>query len=718
MIKLPALGRNCGTTTFMVEPWEFTPAVPVPDNVRTDKNIRTKWANAHDTDHCFFCGFEGINGGLRVSKNKDNPVTKMLAMVADYDRPSMDYDQAIAEVLGYSKLPFRPNYISQTLSGGIRLVWVLEDSMNMNTNMAKLMQKHLMKALHLRNLLPGLDEGAIKDPSKYYEVGENWKQLSSDPIPSEVCFSWAVQAFRKVKISTELEADVPLERVQVALEAKYPDVKFPKLELGIRMHVFWVPGAVNQSSAFLMAGGFYCHSTDEGFMGWGDLISSAFMREFEVEKTGEVVDRFWYDGQKYLSRNPVRDEWMIQGTGDVTLNVAGTYGLLKSPDKKGELSPVERILHQVQLHKGVKGFANFVHRPEGEITSQGQRYMNISKVKVMEPSGESGEWGERFPWLAQYMDGLLTDSHQKDILLAWWKHYYEGAREQSPTRGQVMIIAGPQACGKTLFNTRVLAPSVGGGIEASDFYINGDEFGATYFSYGLHMVDDGEPGRHPNAQKATAARYKKTAASTLFTVNQKNEKRVSIEWSGRVCVTMNSDPESLKTMPELQQTLEDKLIVLKASEPSDWFTDSENMEGQIKDELPHLLQWLVDWTPPEEVVSDSRYGVISHCDSSLRHDMEVDNADSIFLELLDLFLTEVKEDEKGTEIVIQTTVLLARMKECEPIRSQMGSYKAVHIGHVLARHASKGYGFENKRTAKGSIWNIQYDYRPKETEDA
>jgi hypothetical protein len=720
MIKLPALTRNCGATTFMVEPWGFTPEVPVPDNVRKDKNIRTKWANAHDTKHCFFAGFEGINAGLRVSKSKDNPVAKMLAMVADYDRPSMDYDQAVEQVLGYEKLPHIPNYISQTLSGGIRLVWILEVPMNMNTDMAKLMHRHMKSQLHLVNLLPGLDEGAVKDPSKYFEVGENWKQLSSDPLPEAVCFSWAMHAFRKVKLGTELEAAVPLARVQAALEEKFPDVTFPKLELGIRMNVFWVPGAVNQSSAFLMEGGFYCHSTDEGFMSWRDLLGSAFMREFEVESTGEVISKFWYDGSKYISRNPIKDgEWMVQNTSDVTLNIAGTFGLLKSPPKKGELSPIERILHQTQLQKGVKGAACFVHFPEGEITSQGNKYINISDVKAMSPSGQSGEWGKHFPWLARFFDGLFVEDIQKDILLAWWKRFYQGAYTENPGIGQVLIVAGPVACGKTLFNTCMLAPSVGGGVDASDYYINGDDYGATYFEYGLHMVDDGEPGRRAEAQKATAARFKKTAAAKTFLVNQKYEKKVQIEWRGRVCTTMNSDAESLKAMPELQDTLEDKIIILRANEPNGQFKDMESpeIEGKIDAELPHLLQWLLDWTPPESVARKDRYGVRSYCDGQIKQDVEAGNPDSVFLELLDSFFDELKaEDSKVKDLDMRATDLIGRMADCEVIRSQMHKYtNAVYVGHILSRLEKKGYGLWSKRSAKGTIWHIEMDYRPKET---
>lgn len=644
----------------------------------------------------------------------------MLALVVDYDRNDMDFEESVEQVTSFGALPFRPNYACSTLSGGVRLVWVMEQGLNMNTIQSKKFQMAMKKEFHLNKLLPGLDDGAIKDPTKYYEVGENWKQLSSEPIPSEYAFMWMQKSFGTISICERLEDEVPLDRVQSELEKQFPDVKFPKLELGMRMHRFWDPSAQNESSAFLLPGGFFCHTGDEGFMGWTRLLGMQFMREFEVEKTGVVVDKFWYDGGKYISRNPVVDDnWMIQGQSDATLNIAGTYGLSKAAPKKGELTPIERILHQIQMRKTVTSFAKFVHRPEGEIMFQGEKHINTCKVRALQPSGESGKWGEHFPWLAQFVGNLFVSEHQMYIFLAWWKRFYSGALEQVPNRGQIMIIAGPPACGKTLLNTKMLAPSVGGGIDAADYYVNGVDFGGSYFEYGLHMVDDGEPGRRVDTQKAMAARYKKTAASSIFTINQKYEKVKTIEWCGRVCTTANSDPESLKTMPELQQTLEDKIIILRADEPSGLLEETESIEDNIKEELPHLLQWLLDWDPPKEVVGGKRYGVISFCDVKLKGDMEAGSADMVFLELLDTFLTEVQASgEHGDGFLeIRTTDLVERMSECELIKTTMRQYKAVHIGHIMSRFHDKGYDFAYKRKTAGSFWKIGFDYLPKEEEN-
>jgi hypothetical protein len=123
-----------------------------------------------------------------------------------------------------------------------------------------------------------------------------------------------------------------------------------------------------------MEGGIYCHTGEEGFKPWGhtDLLGPDFMREFEIQKTGVIVDEFWYDGSNYISRNPRTDGWLIESEKNTILNIAVRYGLLKTPPKKGELSPIERLLFEVQMTQRVKAHARFVHLPEGLITYQGQ----------------------------------------------------------------------------------------------------------------------------------------------------------------------------------------------------------------------------------------------------------------------------------------------------------------------------------------------------------
>jgi hypothetical protein len=710
-MTLHALPRNNAHATFEVDPAAYRPKKPIPEALRQDKTLRNKWATAPTTKHCFYSGFDGENPAIRI--RRDNPVSRMRAIVVDYDRSGMDFREARQQVMDCQHLDIAPNYITSTLSGGIRLVWALEEPLNMDTGMAKRFLKIAEKELSLNKLLPGLDVGALEDPTKYYEVGENWDVLNSEYLPNAVALTWSIRAVKGQTFSSALEAQVPLDRAEAALRKEYPDVDFPKFEIGMRMHRFWDASASNDSAAVLTEGGFFCHTGLDKFMGWEQLLGPQFMREFETEQTGQIVEDFWYNGQSYLRAHPLRKgEWMIKTPSEMSLHLSAHYGLSRST-KKGMPSEVEKVMHSIQMLKGVDGFASCAHYPSGELDIDGRKVVNVSRIKAMDPGQNAGQWGDNFPWLAQFLDNMLVNQRQLHILLAWWKRFYTGALAQSPTRGQILFIAGPPSCGKTLFSTKMLAPSVGGGIDAGDFYLNGDDFGGTYFEKGLHLVDDVVAGNFTRSD-VVANRYKKVAATTRFTVNQKYEKRSQCHWSGRVCVTMNSDTESLKTLPQLQTTLEDKIIILRASNANfDLLESTKDIDGTVARELPHLLRWLLDWDVPQEVVGLNRYGVVSEIDGSLREDIASDSADTVFLELLDTFLDEWKtEHPDATEVEMRTTDWASLMSACEPIRALMRNYsKPTHLGHVFGRAKDNGYPFTRRRKTGGFFWTVPLDYR-------
>ena len=714
MTNLLAIPRLSAEHTMEVTPWEFTPPAPIPENVigASNKNNRTRWASNPQTEHCFFSGFEGLNARLRVSK--ENQVYKMRALVVDYDRPNVDLDHAIETIVNYEGLTQLPNFASSTLSGGVRLVWVLSEPLNVHGNptASKLLAK-MKNELNLSKLLAGLDADALGNPAIYYEVGGDWRQISETPLPSELVIHWLSSALHVMDVPSKDDIEVNYDIVQETLEKKYPHVKFPALAPGVRMRRFWDSGADNESSVCFMNTGVFCFTGDQGFIPWSDrcLLGKKIVEEEKSKIILPVLAEYWFDGTNYITKNIVDGKWITQTASNATLQIASRFGLSRTPAKRGQLSPVEEVLVEIQNHKRVSALTNFVQMPEGPIEFQGERYINKSTVKVMPPSGNSGEWGEHFPYIARFLDGLFVEEHQKLTFLAWWKRFYTGGLLLKPTQGQVMIIAGPVECGKSLLNTKLIATSVGGGVDASDYYANGSSFNGLFYDVALHMVDDSEPGKSIRARKEVAARYKKAAATSVITVNKKYEKTSTVQWSGRVCVTMNADVDSMKTMPELQESLQDKLIVLQAKSNPGIFSGVEDPGLEMTRELPDLLQWLLDWDPPKEVKHNSRYGVKSYCDTQLRRKMEADSADMLFLEVLRLYFEELHASDPEIKVLhVSTTELHSRICDCEVTKHAAREYSPVRIGRILARLQDRGFPFQRKRSNKCTIWYLNTEF--------
>ena len=110
-----------------VPPWDFIPAVPVPDKIRKDKKRRDSWISSPSTVHHVWTAYEGVNPHHRISKlRKDgngNPVHSSHALVADYDA-----SQPLEKVKEFaSTLPFVPNWLEHTIRHYWRFVWLLEE---------------------------------------------------------------------------------------------------------------------------------------------------------------------------------------------------------------------------------------------------------------------------------------------------------------------------------------------------------------------------------------------------------------------------------------------------------------------------------------------------------------------------------------------------------------------------------------------------------------
>jgi len=721
MIELPYLPRLSETDSVSgrTQPWEFEPTEKITDEIRNVKSKRMNWANNHETEHCFFSGYLGLNPDGRISKSNENPAAQMLAIVVDYDG-TQDLEKFKKQLDKYA-CPYYPNYISQSLGGGLHAVWVLEVATNVSDQMIEPLMKEISAQLKLPKLAKSFDKPALFDASKYYTTGDAWTKISDVPIPESVMAYWVKEALtaETLRLGSKASIDIPLdlafEEAKRIYGAKMDDVL--SFTPGMRCRRFWDDTATKPAGAFLMDNGFYCHAGHETFMDWETLLGPNFVAQYKVKQFDDMTENTWFNGKDYIYKNGADDRWTVQDAKNASLRFNVDFGI-NTAKKKGEASEMDHLLRDVQKMKGVTAFAHFVYKPEGIMEYQKEKYLNMSQIEAMKPSGRAGEWGELFPFMAEFFDRFCVSENEKHLLLAWWKRSYQGALEQKPKRGQIMLIAGPPSCGKTLFNLRMLAPSMGGGIDAAEHYINGSQGGFTdvLYKYGLHMVDDGEPGSRIGARKAMAARLKKTAATDSLSVNGKNKDLKQIEWMGRVCITMNDDPESLKATPELQETLTDKLIAIRARQPGDLLERTgEGTDQTIKEELPHMLQWLLDWTPPKEVLGETRYGIIPYCNLQLRREMESGGTDESFCERLDVYLTECQAaspDEEMAPLNIQTTVLLERMQACDLIKNGMRGMKNEHLGHILSRLQKRGFRITKRRSNKGQMWTIPVNFRP------
>src|SRR5664280_1139561 len=175
-----------GTSDIL--PWDFQPSVPIPDEVRKDKEARNAWIANPKTIHHVYSFYQGLNENLRVTKprgeGEGNPPYKQYALVADYDHPA-ELEFVLKNAKGLSHIP---NRMERTLSGNWRYIWLLEAPLLLPSYefAVHLQQKFAEFAFDPALGMIGFDRGAWEAPERLYTNSCAWTKLHDRLIPANV----------------------------------------------------------------------------------------------------------------------------------------------------------------------------------------------------------------------------------------------------------------------------------------------------------------------------------------------------------------------------------------------------------------------------------------------------------------------------------------------------------------------------------------------------
>ena len=658
---------------------------------------KTDWNNPA-VDHCFYSGLEGLIQSARID-SKNNPAVFLHWFVADYDG---QIDQHMRDTVLDRCCDFKPQYLCRTFSGGARLLWKLETSFPLHRNdlTAKFM-RHVKKKLKLSKILVGLDAEAFEDPCKYYEAGTNWVCLSGDVIPSAFIMQWAIESTHNYAWN-KLGDPIPIDQVAAEVEKQYPGRWHGEFVVGVRGVRFWDSSADNQTAAVIRESGMQCFTGSHAFVPWSAILGRQFVNQFEADRVGGAVAEVYFDGREYWTSLPNK-QWQAYNKSDIALHLKVERGLSATVPRGSSYSEVDQALHRIQKQQYIACAAPLVHRPKGIVYLNGFRVLNTSSVEMFQPSEDTQVDPSRdFPWLSSYFQTLFDPVEQLDYFYAWLRRWYSSALDGRMLPGQASFFAGVPNTGKTLLSTGILSRIFGGHIDASSFLSGEDNFNSHLFNSAVWAVDDVVPLTDTKTHLRFSALIKKMAANRTFSVREKYRVDKLIEWNGRVVVTCNTDPESIRILPDVDLSNRDKINLFRVAD-RDTFTFPRNVSDIIQTELPFFLRWLLNWTPPDKVLGDSRYGVQTYCEASLFEAARHSSSAYSFLEvLLKFFEGQVSDVWTGSA----TELLSAMLNDDDGLAGIAAKYTPDKVGRELSKLSSQNYSLSQQRVGAKRIWTI------------
>jgi hypothetical protein len=648
-------------------PWEFC---PLPEQhptaqIRGDKQSRQDWYRNAATRWQFYTAIEPSNPNQRCGK--DNPTRMLHGFAADYDIriPAERIKEAIAS------MPYKPQYIETSLGGNTRLVWVFERPVPVDDYaFCCFILEAAIEWLRL-DLLPALDKPAFTDPARLLCNGAVWEATNHPPISESSLQAFLVNCGREFRFNGDPNGpEIPLDIVEGLLKEKFPNFSWPgDFVVDSQGPSFWIPESTSALSAIVKKDGMFTFSAHaaQSFYPWASILGAAVLKDFTDGAIAKATAGIQWDGKHF---------WRKKNGVYVSCEMTELVNYFKVncrlSDKKGKegVSMIDLALNHIWAEGTIHGAAPFVFQPHGLLEFNGKRVLNTYVSRVVKPADTPVGWGENFPFLAMLFDNLFDPPTQLPYYLAWYKHFYTSALEQIPAPGQNVFLMGGAAVGKTLSGRKIVGRSVGGFVDASEHMTGATAFDSEMYEVGLWCIDDETMSDSTSAHARFQAMLKKIAANQEFKHKKKFEVNCMTQWSGRAYVTTNLDHVSSRSLGSLDNTSADKTCVFRCgTESKIVFPARTELVKIIERELPWFLRWLLEWTPPDHVKRDIRYGYSAFHEATLLQQAYQSSKVAPFKELLveSLFEYFTNKDNKDVPHWRGTTTQLIRLLHENPL---------------------------------------------------
>jgi len=680
---LPNLSSS---SVFEARPWEYSNG-STPHGV--DKDEFRRWSSLPSTESLFFSGFEGTNAVLRVGEA--NPAVFLHAIVADYDCQVTGSEREAFMRRGAPDYP--PNYIGTTFSGNLRLLWLLGARMPVfGSKLTEAFLRKVARELALKKIFPALDETAFYSVSQYYHCGVSWDPVHPTPLPAHLLHSWLLAVSKKADWSGYGDK-IPIPRVAEELESRFPGKWSGPFEEGARGVRFWDDTADNPTAAIVRSTGMQCFTGPKPFVSWGEIFGRKFVEAYRADTVGAAIEGVWFDGRDYWRK--VEGVWRLFKRQDIALHFRVAHGICDERARGTTASQMDEVLNQIQQAKSLDGAAPFIYRRDAVIPFSGKRYLNIARSRLLAPAEGPQSWGERFAYIAGLLDGYFDPPEQLPFFLSWLAHGYRHALAGRPRNGQATFIAGDVNQGKTLLSNVLVGDLLGGHMDASDYLLGESRFNKELFEVGLWTVDDTVPSSDPRKQQLYSAMLKKIPANYSFQYHPKFRDQLMLPWAGRVIVTCNADPESIRILPDVEMSLLDKVMLFKVATAERDFRDAAE---RIRGELPFFAGFLRDYEIPEHCQGDARFGVKCYHHAELIETAQQSSKTAGFVELLEMFKGSIFSGGDRDAWTGSATQLLSEMMADEITKHVAAKYTPDQIGRRLGQLKAQGYPISYERS--------------------
>lgn len=333
-----------------------------------------------------------------------------------------------------------------------------------------------------------------------------------------------------------------------------------------------------------------------------------------------------------------------------------------------------------------------------ELEGGGRALVTTSPVLIVP---KSGQW----PLLKRVFEGMFGHE-QKWYFYGWLKYALECIYCGSKAPGHALIMAGPKQCGKSLV-IKIITKLLGGREQKPYQSMTAQTtFNEDWF-HGEHLtIDDEHAITDLRSRRNFGSQLKQIVMPGTKRCHGKNKRPLMFDPFWRLTIALNDEQENLSVLPPFEDSIEDKMMILKTQMqampmPANGPREREIFFAALTAEFPAFVDYLLKWQMPQELVNPVRFGVRTFHHPDILDALEQMSPETRLHNLIMDNLSSANEPEwRGTASELQAA--LQDVREADRLFSWWNAC-GTYLGRLEKKHPDI---YSKRRTKHGT--RIEY----------
>ena len=378
-------------------------------------------------------------------------------------------------------------------------------------------------------------------------------------------------------------------------------------------------------------------------------------KKVEVEHRIQIPIWFFPQNEKYYVENELQE--YVPYTKTTLKLILKSFGLRGRAHDDELLSPIDSLIADVSYTKSVAYAGRLAGRRRGCYQMNGKRVLVTADPTIIE--GKKGQT----PLIESVVKQLfqIGEVDQRPRIYGWLKMARKAMLEGFPMPGQALVLAGPRNAGKNLFQD-IITEMLGGRAEKPYRYMvgrsefNGDLFGAEHL-----CIADEVPFYDMPSRRVFGSKIKDICVNSLQSCHGKHKEALTLFPLWRLSISVNDEAENLVMLPPLEESIEDKIMLLKVSRaimpmPSDSPQHRMEFWDAVRAEIPSFIHFVENYEIPEEL-KESRFGIQAFQHPELVEVLKEMTHENRLMELMQIIVIPENGVWKGTLEQLETQLL-------------------------------------------------------------